>query len=199
MRADSQTAGFADYATTIGPAGNLALVWQEMSQAGESGGAPAAAPQPSASANDHETISKTLLLAQRTAESTVAEARAEANHVLESARAQAAQIIEDARVEARKASEGEREAAQNEVHSLLAKRDFLVGDADHLEQHIATQRDRVRAVAATLTEILERVPDGLGELRRPLLSAAAGDEQPAAEATEQPPAVEGEQIDVGEG
>lgn len=34
VRADSQTAGFADYAMTIGPAGNLALLWQEMSQAG---------------------------------------------------------------------------------------------------------------------------------------------------------------------
>jgi len=34
VRADSQTAGFADYAMTIGPGGNLALLWQEMSQAG---------------------------------------------------------------------------------------------------------------------------------------------------------------------
>jgi hypothetical protein len=34
VRADSQTAGFADYAMTFGPAGNLALLWQEMSQAG---------------------------------------------------------------------------------------------------------------------------------------------------------------------
>jgi len=34
VRADSQTAGFADYALTIGPAGNLAVLWQEMSQAG---------------------------------------------------------------------------------------------------------------------------------------------------------------------
>ena len=34
VRADSETAGVADYAMTIGPAGNLALLWQEMSQAG---------------------------------------------------------------------------------------------------------------------------------------------------------------------
>lgn len=31
VRADSQTAGFPDYALTIGPAGNLVLLWQEMS------------------------------------------------------------------------------------------------------------------------------------------------------------------------
>ncbi len=34
VRADSQTAGFSDYAMTIGLGGNLALLWQEMSQAG---------------------------------------------------------------------------------------------------------------------------------------------------------------------
>jgi hypothetical protein len=34
VRADSQTAGFADYAMTIGPAGNLVMLWQEISQAG---------------------------------------------------------------------------------------------------------------------------------------------------------------------
>ncbi len=34
VRRDSQTAGFADYALTIGPGGNLALVWQEMSETG---------------------------------------------------------------------------------------------------------------------------------------------------------------------
>ncbi len=33
-RADSQTAGFADYALTLGPLGHLVLLWQEMSQNG---------------------------------------------------------------------------------------------------------------------------------------------------------------------
>jgi hypothetical protein len=34
VRSDSQTAGFADYALTLGPGGNLVLVWQEMSTDG---------------------------------------------------------------------------------------------------------------------------------------------------------------------
>ena len=34
VRGDSQTAGFADYAMTLGPNQNLALLWQEMSQDG---------------------------------------------------------------------------------------------------------------------------------------------------------------------
>lgn len=33
-RANSDTAGFADYAMTYGPQGNIALIWQEMSEAG---------------------------------------------------------------------------------------------------------------------------------------------------------------------
>jgi hypothetical protein len=33
-RSDSQTAGFTDHALTLGPGGNLALVWQEMSEDG---------------------------------------------------------------------------------------------------------------------------------------------------------------------
>ena len=31
VRADSQTAGFADYTATVGPLGHLVLLWQEMS------------------------------------------------------------------------------------------------------------------------------------------------------------------------
>lgn len=34
VRPDSQTAGFADYAMTLGPQGNLAILWQETSQDG---------------------------------------------------------------------------------------------------------------------------------------------------------------------
>jgi hypothetical protein len=34
VRADSQTAGFADFAMTFGPAGNLVLLWQEMTAFG---------------------------------------------------------------------------------------------------------------------------------------------------------------------
>ena len=34
VRSDSQSAGFADYALAIGPAGNLVLLWQEMSDDG---------------------------------------------------------------------------------------------------------------------------------------------------------------------
>lgn len=133
--------------------------------------APAAAPAQLAS-DDAETISRTLLLAQRTADSTVADAKREADDVLAAARAEAAQILENGKVEGRKANEAERINAENEVQSLLARRDFLVGDVDQLEQHIVTQRERLRDTAAALNEMIDRVPAGLGDVRRPLLSAS---------------------------
>jgi DivIVA domain-containing protein len=132
------------------------------------------------------TISRTLLLAQRTADQTVAEARAEAERVLAAARAEAestidstremsARLVDEARAEARTATESERRAAEGEVMSLLARRDFLVADVDHLEAFLVEQRERIRDAAADLADICDRVPAGLAGVRRPLLSAAAGD------------------------
>ena len=77
----------------------------------------AASPAPAAvdaSVDEAETISRTLLLAQRTADTTVAEARGEAARIvsaandesattLDSTREMAAQLLDEARVEARRA------------------------------------------------------------------------------------------------
>ncbi len=170
---------------------------QELTSAGAarqaaSGGAtpadspPGAAESTELSATDAENISRTLLLAQRTADSTVAAAKAEADTVtssahaeaagaLDAARTTAAKLVADARDEARKASEDERGVAEGEVQALIARRDFLVSDVDHLEQHVEAQRERLREAAANLTNLVERVPGGLGALRRPLLSASDTD------------------------
>ena len=133
---------------------------------------------------DTEMISRTLLLAQRTADTTIEEARSqadgitaqareEASRVLDSARTMASTTIEDSRAEARRALEDEHVRAENEVQSLLARRDFLLGDVDHLEQYLQSQRERLRDAAVQLQELVDRVPGGLGEMRRPLLSASA--------------------------
>ena len=159
---------------------------QELTQAGtpkdESAPTPAGAAVPAGDeraakpaelrSDDAETISRTLLLAQRTADATVAEARTEADSILAAARAEATKIVEDAKVEGRKANESERIKAENEVQALVARRDFLVGDVDSLEQHIVTQRERLRDTASAIQEMVDRVPAGLGDVRRPLLSAS---------------------------
>ena len=158
---------------------------QEVSQQVTSG-TTAAGPSPTASDEDSETISRTLLLAQRTADSTVAQAnteaesitvkaRVDATTVIDNARSMADKLLDEARLEARRSAESERIKAENEVQALLARRDFLLADVDHLEHHLGAQRERIRDAAVSLQDLIERVPGGLGEMRRPLLSASAED------------------------
>ncbi|NND74422.1 MAG: DivIVA domain-containing protein [Ilumatobacter sp.] len=158
-----------------------------------------------ASPDQSETISRTLLLAQRTADTTIADAKTEAERIrgeagdeasrtLESTRDMASSLLDEAREEARKVGEEERVALKSEVDALAARRDFLESDVDHMEQFLIAQRNRLREAANELIELTERVPSGLGEVRRPLLSAsdddaagdadgaddtAAGDDEPA--------------------
>jgi DivIVA domain-containing protein len=125
---------------------------------------PAAAMPDVAVPDEAATISRTLLLAQRTADATVADAEQEA-----------AQIIEAAKAESRKSGEAERVRVEGEVQALLARRDFLESDVDQLEHFLAAQRERLAAVATTLTEVSSRVGNGLGTMRRPQLSASDAD------------------------
>ncbi len=134
-------------------------------------------------ADEAETISRTLLLAQRTADSAVSEAQAEADRIRDEARREAestidstremsARLMEEARTEARRTTEVERIAAENEVQSLVARREFLVGDVDQLERFLVDQRERLRAAARQIEALCERVPAGLGQVRPPVLSAS---------------------------
>ncbi len=56
-----------------------------------------------------------------------------------------------------------------------ARRDFLESDVEHLELFLVDQRTRIRDAATALLDVTERVPGGLGDVRPPLLSAAADD------------------------
>jgi len=157
---------------------------QEVSQ--PSASAPAVSVD--ASVDESETISRTLLLAQRTADTAVAEALSEASRIvgsandeaattLDSTREMAAQLLAEARVEARRVGEGERNAIASDVEALKARRDFLESDVEQLELFLTEQRNRLREAATSLVDITERIPGGLGEARAPLLSAS--DDEPA--------------------
>ena len=170
---------------------------QELTQ-GQGAESTAAAPEEvRGHVDEAETISRTLLLAQRTADQAVADAQAEADRLLstardeatsrlDSARDEATQLVEDGKVEARRAGESERVRVEGEVQALLARRDFLESDVDHLEQYIVAQRERITEAVSDLTALVERIPGGLADMRRPLLSAAAepadGDEGAAPDA-----------------
>jgi len=144
-----------------------------------------------ASVDESETISRTLLLAQRTADTTVAEAQAEAERILAAARDDAAQsldqarsmadqLVEDAKEAARNEGEGERVRVQSEVQALGSRRNVLESDVDTLEGFMIEQRERIRESATMLAELVERVPGGLGSMRRPSLSPAPPLDEPAA-------------------
>ena len=131
-----------------------------------------------------DSISRAMLLAQRTADATIREAELEAMQITTRAKAEAQVLIDsgqgalnrmldEAKHDARKAAEGELKRVDDEVASMLAQRDFLLSDVEHLEQHIVTQRERLRDVASALNDLVSRVPGGLADLRRPLISAVS--------------------------
>ena len=137
---------------------------QELQQQAPSAPPAEVAPTAAVAPDEAETITRTLLLAQRTADTTVADAEREAS-----------EIIETAKAESRKAGEAERVRVEGEVQALLARRDFLEADVDQLDQFLAAQRDRIGAVAAELNDVTTRVGSGLGPMRRPQLSASNTD------------------------
>ena len=103
----------------------------------------------------------------------LAAARDEAAASLDGARQEAGRLVEEAQADARRAGESERVQVEGEVQALLARRDFLESDVDHLEQYLVAQRERIIEAVASLTDLVQRVPGGLADMRRPLLSAAA--------------------------
>jgi DivIVA domain-containing protein len=152
---------------------------QELSHAEQA--APAAPAERAVGAEDSDSIGRTLLLAQRTADGLIAEARSEADTMVNAARAEASTMVadaqrqaettlEEARSEGRRALETERARAESEVQALMARRDFLLGDVGQLEGFVETHRNRLLDVSASLRETAEA---DLNDLRRPLLSAAA--------------------------
>jgi DivIVA domain-containing protein len=143
-----------------------------------------ATPERGMKLEDTETISRTLLLAQRTADNTTADARREAEKTLAAARAQAEttvagareealRLVETARADARRAGENERVQVEEELQQLLARLEFLRDDVTQLDRFTGEQRARLRETADALNDIAERPVGGLGEHRSPVLSAAS--------------------------
>jgi DivIVA domain-containing protein len=143
-----------------------------------------ATPERGIKLEDTETISRTLLLAQRTADNTTADARREAEKTLATARAEAEtalagakqealRVVEAARADARRAGENERVQVEEELQQLLARLEFLRDDVTQLDRFTGEQRTRLRETADALHDIAERPVGGLGEHRSPVLSAAS--------------------------
>ena len=113
-----------------------------------------------------ETLRRTLVLAQRTADAAVAEANETAARAVAEAEARAARIIGDAdahaatlRAEAdaevRRVVESTRAPLVEEIKELERTRGFLRDDIGLLERHVSDQRLRLHAEIADLQRLLD--------------------------------------------
>jgi DivIVA domain-containing protein len=109
---------------------------------------------PEASETD-ETLRRTLVLAQRTADATIKEAKEEANRVLSEAREEAARTRAEAEAEARRGADNARVNAQAEVETLLASRDRLKVDLDALTRRLDDQRNQLRSGINEMQRLLD--------------------------------------------
>jgi DivIVA domain-containing protein len=177
-----------DHASTMEQRARQAVIRMQQAEQAAASVAPAVVPtsppEPARAAqklDDTETISRTLLLAQRTADEHIAAAKADATSMTTTARTeaerlvreaheQAALVIADSRSEARRSADAERSRAEEELQRLLARLEFLREDVRQLDGYASAQRDRLRAASLQL----KAVADGeLGESRPPVLSAAS--------------------------
>jgi DivIVA domain-containing protein len=122
-----------------------------------------------------ETLRRTLVLAQRTADATIKEAKEEANRVLSEAREEAARTRAEAEAEARRGADSARVNAEAEVDTLLANRDKLKSDLDALTRRIDEQRGQLRTGIQEMQRLLDDPsalkplpPLSLAEVDRPI-------------------------------
>jgi DivIVA domain-containing protein len=145
-----------------------------------------AAPAPAAAepAPNMDSITKTLVMAQRTADATLAEAREEADgirkeaseraeSILAEAKAQGAQMIAAAEQEALRTGEVTRSKVAAEVEALETRRSALSDDVDALSGHVTAQREQLASTVLVLNQALEH--PGLKDVPKPTLTAPPAD------------------------
>ena len=141
---------------------------------------PAAAPAATAGApsvgpsETDDTLRRTLVLAQRTADATIKEAKQEANRLIDEARAEASRTRMSAEDDARRGADQARVSVEAELDGLIDQREALRSDVDVLTRHIDDQRERIRTGISELRRIVDDegqlstdpVP-GLADIDRP--------------------------------
>lgn len=113
-----------------------------------------------------ETLKRTLVLAQRTADAAIREAEEqsarmiataeeEAHRLVAEAHENSARAYADAEEEARRAQHEARTRVLAELQELEAGRELLRNDVELLEAHIEQQRERLRLTIRDLTALVE--------------------------------------------
>lgn len=100
-----------------------------------------------------ETLRRTLVLAQRTADAAVAEARQEASRIIAEAAAERDRLLEEARVAAERLREEATAPVREEVSRLERRREELVSEVGELESWLRRHVEIIRAFAGRLGEL----------------------------------------------
>lgn len=113
-----------------------------------------------------ETLKRTLVLAQRTADAAIREAEDQAARIMAGAEDEAQRLVHDAHEsvaqayaeaeeEARRSQQEARARVLAELQELEAGREMLRSDVELLERHIEVQRERLRLTIRDLTALVE--------------------------------------------
>lgn len=143
-----------------------------------------------------ETIQRTLLLAQRTADAAIAEAEEKASSMLSRAEQQTAFILREAeesaersRIEAesqaRRAGEETRRRMLEEITNLERTREVMHSDVRALRRYLDDQRTRMRTAARDLQRLVED-PTALKDHQPPVTSDHVDDDTDRRTGDDQP-------------
>lgn len=106
--------------------------------------------------DDEDTLRRTLVLAQRTADMAIREAQEEAAQLLERARAEGESILDDAAESARRMTNDAQRALQAEVERLTGQRDQLRADVRTLADLLDNERERLAEALGSALRWVER-------------------------------------------
>lgn len=118
---------------------------------------------------DADTISRTLLLAQHTADTTVAEAEKTAADLVSEAEAKSKAMVDQAEQEAIDRAEAQRVAYADELRDLAGRVETLKADVDRLDDFAGEYKSRIRSVLEADLAVLNERP-GPERPDEPLLS-----------------------------
>ncbi len=106
--------------------------------------------------DDEESIRRTLVLAQRTADLAIKEAQEEAAQLLDGSRNDAESIVSEARATAeRMIADGDRKL-RDEVTRLMAEREHMRGELDALTGLLGAERERLMESLSTMLRFVEK-------------------------------------------
>jgi DivIVA domain-containing protein len=112
-------------------------------------------PRAEVETDETETLRRTLILAQRTADAAIKEAEEHARQVRAEAEAHAAGLRSSAEAEARVSMEEARRQVTEEMHQLEGVRDSMQQDIRLLEAHVEEHRERLRASVNDLQRVID--------------------------------------------